>query len=109
MLRLFPLFTSRASRAFTFATFLAVAAGSSPLRAQSITSTVLGTVKDPSGRVIATVKVELVNKGTDAHRATLTSESGDYRFSDIDAGSYTLTMEAPGFQKEEFTQFDLLA
>jgi hypothetical protein len=108
-LRSFPLSTVRNHCAILFAALMAIAGSSLPLPAQSITSTVLGTVKDPSGRVIAAAKVELVNKGTDARRSTVTSETGDFRFSDIDAGSYTLTIEAPGFQKEEFTQFDLLA
>ena len=75
----------------------------------STSGTVLGTVKDPSGSAVATVVVELVNKGTDAKRTTVTNEEGDFRFADIDAGSYVLVVEAPGFQREEFSQFDLLA
>jgi Carboxypeptidase regulatory-like domain len=80
-----------------------------PLHGQSTSGTILGTVKDPSGRAVTTVKVELLNKGTDARRAALTNDEGDFRFSDIEAGSYVLTLEAPGFQREEFSQFDLLA
>jgi hypothetical protein len=55
------------------------------------------------------VKVDLLNKGTDARRATITNDEGDFRFPDIEAGFYVLTLEAPGFQREEFAQFDLLA
>ncbi len=76
---------------------------------QSTTGTILGTVKDPSGKAVATVNVQLVNKGTDAARSTLTNDQGDFRFADVDAGSYVLVVEAPGFQREEFAQFDLLA
>jgi hypothetical protein len=68
-----------------------------PLHSQSTSGTILGTVKDPSGRAVATVKVELLNKGTDARRATITNEEGDFRFSDIEAGSYVLVFGSPRF------------
>ena len=79
------------------------------VRAQSISATVLGTVKDPSGKVVTQAKVTLTNRGTDTQRSELTSESGDYRFADVDAGTYVLTIELPGFAKEEFAAFDVLA
>ncbi|MCU1259798.1 MAG: TonB-dependent receptor plug [Bryobacterales bacterium] len=87
----------------------AAAAFSHSARAQSISGTVLGTVKDPSGNIVAMAKVQLVNKGTDAQRATLTNDAGDFRFPEIEAGLYLLTIEAPGFQRQEFAPFDLLA
>jgi hypothetical protein len=77
--------------------------------AQSISGTILGTVKDPSGKNVSQAKVQLINKGTDAQRVTLTSENGDFRFGEVEAGDYVLSIEAPGFQKEEFSQFELLA
>src|SRR6516165_1156983 len=80
-----------------------------PVHSQSTSGTILGTVKDPSGRAVTTVKVDLLNKGTDARRATITNDEGDFRFPDIEAGFYVLVLEAPGFQREEFAQFDLLA
>ncbi len=79
------------------------------LPGQSTTGTILGTVKDPSGKAVATVNVQIINKGTDARRSTITNDGGDFRFADVDAGSYTMIVEAPGFQREEFAQFDLLA
>jgi hypothetical protein len=79
------------------------------LYGQSTTGTILGTVKDPSGREVSTVNVQLVNQGTGATRSTVTNGEGDFRFADIDAGSYVLILVAPGFQREEFAQFELLA
>ena len=93
----------------TLLALLAITAGLSALSGQSTSGTILGTAKDPSARVVATVKVDLLNKGTGAARTTVTNENGDFRFSDIEPGSYVLTLEAPGFQREEFSQFDLLA
>jgi hypothetical protein len=77
------------------------------LGAQSTSGTVVGTVKDPSGNVVAVARVELKNKGTDAVRSTVTNETGSYQFSNVEIGTYLLTVEAPGFQKEQFTAFDL--
>ena len=88
---------------------LALAGLSESVFAQSISGTILGTVKDPSGKTVSQAKVQLTNKGTDAQRVTLTSESGDFRFGEVEAGVYVLVIEAPGFQKEEFAQFELLA
>jgi len=79
------------------------------LNAQSISGTILGTVKDPSGKLVPRAAVLLTNKGTNAQRSAVSSENGDYRFEDIEAGTYVLIIELPGFQKEEFAPFDLLA
>jgi len=79
------------------------------LNAQSISGTVLGTIKDPSGKLVPRAAVLLTNKGTNAQRSSISSESGDYRFEDIEAGTYVLIIELPGFQKEEFAPFELLA
>jgi Carboxypeptidase regulatory-like domain/TonB dependent receptor len=81
----------------------------SSLFGQSTTGTILGTVRDPSGRAVVAAKVEVVNQGTDARRTTVTNDQGDFRFADIDVGTYVLVLEAPGFQREEFARFDLLA
>jgi len=76
-------------------------------QAQSTFGTVLGTVKDPQGNVVATAAVRLTNKGTNAARSTLSNEIGSYEFSNVEVGSYELTVEAPGFQRQEFTVFEL--
>ena len=89
-----------------FSWWLALAL-SGPLYGQSISGEVVGTVKDPSGNVVPVAHIELKNKGTDAVRATVTNDTGSYQFSNVDIGTYVLTVEAPGFQKSEFTAFDL--
>jgi len=87
---------------------LLIVLGSS-LRAQNTEATVLGTVKDPSGSVVAGATVQLTNQGTSLQRSATTDKNGDYRFTGIEIGSFRLSIEAAGFQKEEFSQFDLLA
>jgi hypothetical protein len=74
---------------------------------QSTFGTVLGTVKDPSGSLIPTAKVDLANAGTNAKRSTITRADGAYEFVSVEAGSYKVTIEAPGFQTTESQTFTL--
>jgi len=71
--------------------------GSSMAMAQSTFGSILGTVKDTSGAVIASCKITLDNTGTSAHRATLTDAGGAYEITNLEPGSYTIKVEAPGF------------
>jgi hypothetical protein len=87
--------------------FLSILACCNVAQAQSTFGTVLGTVKDPQGNVVAAAAIRLTNKGTNAARSALSSEIGSYEFSNVEVGSYELIVEAPGFQRQEFTVFDL--
>ncbi len=77
------------------------------LNGQSTSGTVLGTVKESSGAVVPGAAVNLTNTGTNAKHSTLTSDTGTYQFVNLEVGTYKLTVEATGFQKSEFTSFDL--
>ncbi len=74
---------------------------------QSTSGTMLGTVKDPAGSVVAEAVVTLVNEGTSATRSTVTNDSGSFQFVNLEVGTYRLTIEKPGFQKMEFTTITL--
>jgi hypothetical protein len=78
-------------------------------QAQSTSGTVLGTVEDQSNKVITGAKVELMNVGTAAVRSALTDAHGSYEFSNVEIGNYRLTVQTPGFEKLEYTTFDLEA
>ena len=72
---------------------------SASLRAQTSTSaTVLGTVRDPSGGVVAGAQVTLRNTATNATRTENTNAEGGYTFTRVDPGSYTISAKASGFQ-----------
>ena len=45
-----------------------------------------------------TRRVEIVNSATTRSRAAVTTEDGSYAFTDVPAGSYTLTVTAKGFR-----------
>ena len=66
--------------------------------AQSTFASLNGTVKDPSGAVVAKVAVTVENTGTGSKRSVLTDSAGDYAAPNLEPGVYKITMEAPGFQ-----------
>jgi len=77
-------------------------ASSGALFAQSDLGRISGFVKDPSGATVANAKVTVQNK-TGVERQTTTNESGYYIITNVPPGFYTMTAEAPGFQKYQST------
>ncbi len=65
---------------------------------QAIFGTLTGVVTDPSGAVVANVKVTLRDTGSGSVRDTVTDSDGYYTFASIPVGTYVLTVVAPGFQ-----------
>ncbi len=74
---------------------------------QAITARVVGTVTDPSGALVAGANVELKNADTGLARTATTGDQGNYEFSFVPIGNYTLTVEATGFQKASVSRFQL--
>ncbi|HXX22234.1 MAG TPA: carboxypeptidase-like regulatory domain-containing protein [Terriglobia bacterium] len=64
---------------------------------QSTYGIILGTVTDASGSVIPNAQAEARNQDTDVTLTTHTDTTGDYRFVNMDPGSYTITVSAQGF------------
>src|SRR6267154_865968 len=69
------------------------------LLAQSTGGRILGRVADPSGAVLAGVKVTLVNEATGVSRETQTNDSGDFAFIEVPVGTYRSEFELTGFKK----------
>jgi hypothetical protein len=67
--------------------------------AQGTGGRILGRVTDPTGAVLAGVKVTLVNEATGVSRDTQTNESGDYAFVEVPVGVYRLEFDLAGFKK----------
>ena len=90
-----------------FAAVMQLCAVLSP--AQSTFGEFLGTVKDPSGAVVADCVVTVKNLQTSSTRKVTTDANGTYTVVNLEPGMYEITMEAPGFQKISNTNLQLLS
>src|SRR5262245_4239731 len=72
-----------------------------PLAGQSIYGTVTGTVMDPSGAVVVGANVETMNQGTGVAVQGVTDAAGNFRFLNIDPGSYTITVSLEPFSTQK--------
>ena len=69
--------------------------------AQSYYGGLGGSVLDQNGGALTGAKVTLISEGTNAQRSALTASGGDFVFSEVVPGTYSLVVEAPGFKKFE--------
>ncbi len=75
---------------------------------QTSTTSLQGTVTDPSGGAIANATVVVANDESKAERSTVTDARGEYRFQALPPGTYTLTVTATGFVRQEQKGLHLL-
>jgi carboxypeptidase family protein/TonB-dependent receptor-like protein len=68
------------------------------LVAQTFRGTILGTVTDPSGLLVAGATVKVHNVATGQERSTTTSGDGSYSVSELPIGTYSVTISQTGFQ-----------
>ena len=69
--------------------------------AQFGTAEVLGTIRDKSDQALPAATVKLLNQDTGIATATQSDGTGNYAFSNVKIGLYTISAEAPGFAKAE--------
>src|SRR5882724_8088217 len=72
-----------------------------PFRASAQNATIVGTVTDPSGSVVANVKVTIRQLETNLANTFTTNDSGQYVAVDLPVGHYNLKAEASGFKVAE--------
>src|ERR1700679_1281493 len=77
------------------------------LQTQSTFGSILGTVQDASGAVVPGATVTTVNTGTTAQRVVTSDASGDFTFSNIEIGHYSLTVTAAGFEKYSLPEIEI--
>src|SRR5208282_4793966 len=68
------------------------------LSAQTFRGTILGSVTDPQGAVVAGAHVSVKNVGTGLERTTETSADGSYALPELPIGTYNVTVTGAGFQ-----------
>ena len=66
-----------------------------------VSATVNGTVTDPTGAVISGAKVTLINQATQEHRDSVANGEGYFAFPALLPGTYTVHIDAKGFQAYE--------
>jgi hypothetical protein len=67
--------------------------------AQTDRGTITGTVSDPAGAVIAGASIQAKNVATGATYPAASSGTGNYTVAQLPAGTYDLTISAPGFKQ----------
>jgi hypothetical protein len=86
---------------------LLMALSSISVRGQVTTADLVGTIRDNTGAVVSAVRITLTNDATGVARSTVADQEGNYIFTSLQPGRYTLSAEAPGFRKVERTGVEL--
>lgn len=60
-----------------------------------------GRVEDPTGATIPNAKLTITNTATGISTGTTSTDAGDYSVQALDPGNYTVSVEAPGFEKQK--------
>lgn len=100
----------RASRAYLyfFCLFVFVTAMTTvPQAAGQANARLAGSVKDNSGGSVAGAVVTLTHQATNINRTTKTDADGNYLFSLVEIGNFTVTVDHPGFKKNVQTGISL--
>jgi outer membrane receptor protein involved in Fe transport len=77
------------------------------VKAQTSYGSVVGTVKDSAGALIAGAQVQLTNTGTNAEQKAVTGSAGTYTFINLNPGSYSVTVSHSGFKASTANQVDV--
>ena len=72
---------------------------SAQLFAQAVSGTILGTVHDASGALVAKAPITITNTATGLNRTVETDASGEFSAPSLPPGIYSLTVQLEGFKK----------
>ncbi|HEY0307437.1 MAG TPA: TonB-dependent receptor [Acidobacteriaceae bacterium] len=75
--------------------------------AQIDTATVVGTVQDTAGAVVSSAVVTVREEATGRVQKQTVTSSGNYNFTALKVGDYTVTATAPGFNRTQQTHVTL--
>jgi hypothetical protein len=89
-------FTSSKILALALALLVAVVLMPSAI-GQLISGSLVGTIYDSSGAVVAHADVDALNVATGVKSTTKATASGEYRFNNLPVGTYSVTAKAAGF------------
>jgi hypothetical protein len=72
------------------------------------TTSITGTVMDPSGAVVPTATVTITNLNTGATRTDVADSQGRYTIAQVTPGPYKISAKAPGFAEASIARVELL-
>jgi hypothetical protein len=78
-----------------------------PLFAQTDRGAITGTITDASGALIPGAKIALTNTATGFKSDTVSTGTGNYTFTGLPVGTYTLVVESRGFSRFEQTNIEV--
>src|SRR6267378_3921985 len=81
---------------------------SPPVMGQAVNATLLGTVTDESGAVVAGAKITITEIKTGVVHTVDTNESGNYEVPDLAPGQYEVAAERQGFKKAVHSGVDVI-
>ena len=81
----------------------------SSLQAQTLYGSLTGNVTDSTGASVPNAKVEALNIGTGIAKQMMSDERGSYLFSDLQPGTYKVTISAPAFSSRVQEGVSILA
>ena len=85
-------------KSYLFAVLLTLFGVSQIANAQGIiTGGISGSVADQSGAIVSGATAQAVSETTGATFQAKTNGAGEFQFSDVPLGAYTVTITAPGF------------
>jgi len=76
--------------------------------AQTVSATMVGTVSDKAGAATPNAKVTVVDLSTNIPHEALSNGSGNYSIPNLAPGTYSVTVEAPGFRRETRPSLDVV-
>src|SRR5580765_3058428 len=79
---------------------LAAALSGGTAFSQLVSATIVGSVTDSSGAVVANAKITLTETNTGVDRAGVSNASGNFTYPNLPPGRYRVTVEIAGFKKE---------
>lgn len=93
----------------TLLVFALVLSSGITAHAQSIASSLTGSVLDASGSAVSAASVALTDNGTNVVSRTITTDAGVFRISGIRPGSYALEIQKAGFQTYRIRELQFVA
>lgn len=94
---------NKSMRSLALAAVLALATGATALAQNTTQGAIAGTVFDPSGAAVPNATVVIHNDGTNAEVRLTAGASGEFKAPQLQPGTYTVTISAPGFQEQRTT------